>query len=744
MAHRHWFFIFCLIWFVPAPAQQPLIQGSVVDPLGAAIAGARIVCGSREAITGIDGRFQLAGLEHCAARVEAPGFQAKHVDLVAPGPARIQLELATLSERVVVSATRRQTTLEEAGVAGDVLTRAELLARQMPYLDAPLRELAGLHVARYGRPGSLTQLFTRGGQRTATLVLLDGVPLNDPGGEINLATLSTAFLERVEVVRGPQSALFGAEASAGVIQAFTRRGDPERRLPRGFLSYERGSFKTDRWIASLAGGTGVRGDYALGVEQLHTAGEFPNDFFRNTQGTASFGWRLTHATSLRAVLRGGDAAVGTPNQVGYGIINFDARQLSRDWLAGVRIEDTRSPGFLQRFGFGFHRLRDTYIDNGVGGPYQLAALVREVTQPAPRVYLIRLVDPNLPVSQIPPGTRLVKRTVMFFPSPPYVWEASRKSLEYDGALAGAGGHGIFGYKFEQQEALVTGQDVGRRNHGLFAYRQQNFAGRVFLSGGLRLEHSSAYGSRWAPRGAASFRLGGARGPLSDTYLRLSAGRGITEPSMIQNYARDPWFVGNLALRPEKTSSFEAGLVQTWWQRKLRTEVSIFDNYFRDLIVFVFAAPPEPSTWRNVEASRARGLELSAQARLQPSLVVSGHYTRMRTRITQSSSPQSPFTGIGQELARRPGNSGALSLSWTLRSLWLQLGAVLMGERQDNDLFGVTRNPGYQNAYAALSWQARPHLVPFLRVENLLNARYCEVLGYSNLARSITAGMRLEW
>jgi len=744
MADHNISFLTCLISAAALCGQQPFLQGLVADPSGGALAGARVSCDGRTAITGLDGRFLLAGVARCRATVEAPGFQPAQVELAAGAPVRIELAIEALAQQVVVSATRRQTTPEEAGMASDVLTRRDLLERQLPALAEPLRELAGLHVARYGRQGSLTQVFARGGQRTATLVLMDGVPLNDPGGEVNLAALSTAPLERVEVVRGPGSVLFGAEASSGVIQLFTRRGDPERRLPRGSLSYERGGFGTDRWIAALSGGSGARLDYSLGAEQFHTAGEYPNDFFRNTQGTAQVGLRLSAATQLRGVLRGADAAAGTPNQVGYGIVNYDARQLSRDWLAALRLEDIRGTRYAQRAGFRFHRLRDTYLDNGVGGPYQVAALVRDVLQPVARTYLVRLADPRLPPSEIPAGARLVVREVTLFPSDPYLWEASRAGFHYEGAVTAGGGPAIFGYEYERQAGQVTGRDVARRNHGLFAYRQQNLGGRVFLSGGLRLEHSSAYGAKTAPRGAASFRLSGERGRRPETFLRLSAGRGITEPSLLQNFARDPWFVGNPALRPEKTSSFEAGLVQAWFNRRLRTEISAFDNSFRDLIVFVFLPYPDPSTWRNVEASRARGAEFSAQARLRPSLLVSGQYTRLRTRITRSSSPNSRFTGVGQELARRPGNSAALSLAWTRRTCWLQTGAVLMGERQDNDLFGVTRNPGYQNVWAALTLRGFGRWVPYLRVENLLNARYHEVLGYSNLSRSLTAGLRLEW
>src|SRR5581483_11758895 len=159
-----------------------------------------------------------------------------------------------------------------------------------------LREIPGLQLTDTGRRGGLTDLYTRGGDYTGTLVLLDGVPLNDPGGELNYAHLASTGIERMEVVRGPESALFGAEAAAGVIQLFTVRGDAENTRPHLEASYERGNFDTDRWTASISGGNGHRLDYALSAEQFHTSGEFPNDFYLDTTGTANLGYRISDAT----------------------------------------------------------------------------------------------------------------------------------------------------------------------------------------------------------------------------------------------------------------------------------------------------------------------------------------------------------------------------------------------------------------------------------------------------------------
>ncbi len=204
-------------------------------------------------------------------------------------------------------------------------------------------------------------------------------------------------------------------------------------------------------------------------------------------------------------------------------------------------------------------------------------------------------------------------------------------------------------------------------------------------------------------------------------------------------------MGNPDLRPEKTDSYEAGLVQEWFGRRARTEVALFQNSFRDLITFVPLPAPVWGSWRNVESSRARGLEFSGRARLGGPVTLNAAYTKLWTRIISSSSPSSPFLGVGQELARRPGNSGSVCLSVAPRRWWFQAGAVLVGERQDPDFYlGVNRNPGYQNVYAAGSYRLSRHLAPFFRADNLLNSRYQEVLGYSNLSRGLRGGIRVEW
>src|ERR1700730_5260345 len=187
------------------------IHGTIVDPSGWPVEGARIACGNLTVYSNTEGRFTIAGVDKCEARIERIGFEPQTAQLAAQTESKITLVVAGPVETVVVSATRTETTPEQAAVAANVITEQKLVARDFPMVFDVLRDLPGLQVIQSGRPGSVVSLFTRGSNSTQTLVLLDGVPLNEPGGQVNLAHLTSEGVERVEVVRGPESALFGAE-----------------------------------------------------------------------------------------------------------------------------------------------------------------------------------------------------------------------------------------------------------------------------------------------------------------------------------------------------------------------------------------------------------------------------------------------------------------------------------------------------------------------------------------------------
>ncbi len=572
------FFLFSLSLGLCA-GENLQFHGTILDPSGRPVEAAHVTCQDQSVYSNVEGRFTISGATPCTAAVEKPGFESRSADLTAASDTKITLEIAGRVETVVVSANRTETTPEQAAVAANVITEQQLAARQFPMIFDVLREIPGLQVDAYGPPGALAEVFTRGADYTGTLVLLDGVPLNDPGGELHLENLSSEGLDRVEVVRGPESALFGAEAAGGVIQLFTKHGDPENAVPHGSVSYERGSFQTDRWIANLAGGLPSRLDYSLSGSEFHTVGEWPNTFNRNNTGTANLGYKISDSTQVRGIFRVYDAIAGVPGQIAYGIDDLVPNEHERDDTVSLRLDDSRGSNYRQQFTFGFHRLTDRYNDNEPYGEQPLAALVQNAAGPPAAVYFVALVNPYAPPSVIPPGLSLVQTTNYFGGDNDSLNLTERKIAGYQGTLSYHGGALVFGYDYQDQSGVLSGVAASRTNHGFFANVQQNFGKRIFLSGGARVEHSSAFGTIGSGRGGASFLLLGEHGPLSSTQLRLSAGRGVTEPSLLENYALvPPYEIGNPSLRPETTTTFEAALVSEWWGRRIKTEVAGFPQF----------------------------------------------------------------------------------------------------------------------------------------------------------------------
>jgi len=730
--------LFCLPLAICA-GETNNVQGTILDPSSRPIQGASVSCQNRTAYSNYEGRFSIAGVDQCEARIEKTGFTTQTVQIAGSAENKIALAIAGPLDTVVVSATRSETTPEQAAVAANVITGQQLAARNYPMLFDVLREIPGLQVSQYGAPGALAQIYTRGAERTGTLVLLDGVPLNDPGGELHLEHLTSEGIDRVEIVRGPSSALFGAEAAAGVIQLFTKRGDPEDTLPHGSFSYERGNFQTDRWIANLNGGYANRLDYSFAASALHTAGPYQNTFDRDNTGMANLGYRFSNTTQFRGVFHIYDAHVGTPGQTAYGVDDPIPNEETRDATVSLRLDDTRGSNYQQRFSFAYNRLADRYNDDEPFGEQPLEAIVRDVAGPQPRVYFVSLLNPASPISfALAQGLRIVSTDAFFGPSDS-LNITERKTAGYQGMLAHHGGALVFGYDYQDQSGDLSGIAASRTNNGFFANLQHNFGARLYVDGGVRVEHSSAFGTIGSGRGGASLRLAGEHAPLSSTFLRLSAGRGVTEPSLLENFAVSPYFHGNPTLRPENTTSYEAAVVSEWFSRRLKTEVAGFRNSFHDLIAFV------GDSWQNIQASWARGIETSVQARLARNLLLTGSYMRLYTRVTASTAPTSPTVGLGEELVRRPRNSGSLSIAVTPQRWSFVVGGRFIGERQDSDFtFGVTRNPGYENIYASASYDVTRHVTPVLRVDNLLNERYEEVLGYQALSRSILGGLRIHW
>ena len=268
------------------------ISGRVTDPKGYPVFGFRLLLLDEQnktvdtASTDVQGHYEFLGVKpgKYVLFVRESGFQQKEVQ-VEPATGNdeqrdIVLELEALQQNVVVTAARTETSTSLLGSSVTTIPAGEIEARQSPNVAELLRSVPGFNVLQLGGRGSLTTLFVRGGESDYNKVLLDGMPLNQPGGAIDLSNLSSANVDRIEVVRGPQSALYGSDAISSVVQIFTKKGNPEETRPEMGLLLEGGSYDSFRAGGSISGGAG-RVSYSSQFQHLTTDNSEPNNFFRN-------------------------------------------------------------------------------------------------------------------------------------------------------------------------------------------------------------------------------------------------------------------------------------------------------------------------------------------------------------------------------------------------------------------------------------------------------------------------------
>ena len=726
------------------------LKGTILDTTGAAIAGARVeISGSdfsRSVTTDDAGVFVIGDAPSgtWSLRVTASGFTpyASSVDIPSDS-LKLTLRVAPHSEDVIVTTTRVETPINMLGVSATVVDRSEIAGLQAAPVYELLRDVPGLAVANTSRRGGTTSIYTRGGGKNANLLLIDGVQVNDPGGDFNFAHLLPTNVDRIEVVRGPQSASYGSNAAASAIQIITHEGTAQDGAASGFASIEGGTFSTYRYRAGMSG-MAKAFDYSLGAERLQTEGAYTNDAYQNLTISTNTGYRFNGNSQIRLTLRRIGSRVGVPNKVAYGLLDPDAFRTGDNIIGGARYERNHDR-FSERIQLGFTRYRDYFQDDLPEGPFDIGAIVTGISgaRGSAGVRLVQFLSAaDLTTSSftIPPGARLVRRSVRLSASPPSKTINERRTAEYQGNWNYSNqSFFAFGYDFEQERGITNIAPPLRNNHGLFANHQHSIGGRLFLTESVRLEDNSVFHRKATPRFAASYFLN------PSTRLKASAGMGISEPSFLQNFANDPTFVGNRALRPERSRSFEAGIERHFLGSALVVEETVFDNRFRDLIVFTPLAPPSLSTWINLEGSRALGLESSARFRMAW-MRVRAQYTFLDTRVTAAASPASAATGIGQELPRRPRHSASVDFTAALRRGFVSVNTTFVGERQDSDGvgFGIVRNPGYQKIDIGGSYALRPSIDLILRVENLSNRRYEEVLGYTALPRNALIGMNVRW
>jgi vitamin B12 transporter len=622
---------------------------------------------------------------------------------VAPA-ARAQVRDTTTLPEIVVTATRYPVAADSIAATVTVLQGEDLRAQGIRFVGDALRQVPGAHLVQGGPYGAATSLFIRGGESDYVKVLVDGVAVNQPGGFFDFGSLTTDNVQRIEVLRGPGSVLYGSDAIAGVVQIVTRHGEAGLRLG---AAGEGGSFGTARWEATALA-EGERLGWSASLSRLTSDGtyEFNNDY-RNTVASGRLRARAGERTTLSLTGRYHDAKYHFPTD--FTGVPVDRNQFTIDKTAAFAFDAG-------------HRFSDLVEGQLLLGRSDIVTGFENPADPPP--------GPSFASSDRTSTDRTTAdaRLQLFLPK---------------------GIRGLAGASFEAQRQNVTGAfSEGRDNWGLYAQATALPVSRLQLTVGGRLDENDKFGTFWTYRAAALAFASSA------TRIRGSVGTGFKEPGFFENFD-SPFSVGNPDLQPERTLSVEGGVEQDLADGILGLGVTVFAQRFRDLIQFTFV-PPEPGgpNYFNVAAANSRGIEGIVHVR--PAGPVSGlvSYTRLWTDVTDAGFDAGDAATFveGERLLRRPDDAVTLRVASAFGRI--RLGTVLswVGSR-DDIRFGQFPEPNQRvelPSYTTLDLsgtflvlqrrRGTPGLDLTARVENLFDEEYEQAVGFPARGRGVFVGL----
>ena len=626
----------------------------------------------------------------------------------------------TIHESVVVTATGRDMPESKVGASITVLDREQIDARHALSTIDLLRTVPGVVAVRSGGIGNLTGVFVRGGESTYNKVLVDGMPLNEPGGAFNFSSLSPENIERIEVLRGAHSALFGSDAMASVIQLFTVR--PSTGRPRVNLTVDGGNYGT----AHVATGAGARTgglEYSVFGSRLHTDNDVPNNENTTTTVSGSVTKLLRSGGSARFLGRGDFGRTGTPGTTAFGRPDMDA----------------------------FFRHRDGSVLGGWNQP-----LGSRVAQQASYSYVVAKYRSTNLIAD-PQYTPAFRGLFAAFPSSDFLYdsetELERHHVEYRADAAVAPNQTLTAaFAYDGERGVLTNHrstaapQRPRRNNTGTTVQYEAAGERASLIAGVRLENNGSFGFYAAPRAAVSWLVSSGATFVGATRVRGSMGLGIKEPLFIQSYSPSPSFLGNPDLEPERSRGFDVAVEQRFAGDRGAVELTYFANHFDDLISL---GPFDPVTfnaqYENIGETRASGIELTASGRLRGGLSVSGGYTLLDSKVIRSIS-SSPIFAPGRALYRRPRHSGSINALYAYKRVSLGLGGVFVGSRVDSDFNFPTlsSNDGYALWNASGEVRVTPRASAFVTSDNLAGSDHMEPLGYPTLGRTVRVGIRTRF
>jgi vitamin B12 transporter len=607
-------------------------------------------------------------------------------------------------EMITVTASRTPLQIQDAGSSVNIIDKEQIRRRNATNLGELLREIPGVSVNQQGSLGAVTQVRIRGAEANQLLVLIDGVEANDvaQGSEFNFTHLLTKQIERVEIIRGPQSSLWGSDALSGVIRVTTI---PQALSETHFFGYlEGGSFNTVKSGFGVQHGS-ERSQTSFSVDYLDTDGSNisrsgnEDDGYKNITYNLSGKFDASDNLGLSYLIRRTDSTTQ------YDDVDFFTTGLPVD--AEFETDSKQTYGGLS-------------LNYDLENVSQTLAYSRTDTE-----------NINHTSSETDDETRGTKNRLQ------YQANLTRNKNIFSGVLE---------YTKEDYQQRGASSFFGDPNKNLDAdtksvaieYRYSGDAVNLSLS--ARNDDNSEFGNSNPWRATSAWHLAN-----ESTHLFASIGEGVKNPTFTERFGFFDNFIGNPDLKPEESLSWEVGIRQSFRENKFLFTATWFNaDLENEINGFVFDADSGSFTAANVEGKSARdGLELALNARVSERFTLNASYTYLDA--TQEDASGSDVTEV-----RRPKNSGAIVANYNRGNTNLNLQVIYTGQQED-DFFPPF--PPYQervdlDSYTLVnlsaSYRLNDNLELTLQLENVFDENYEEVFGYSSPGRGAYGGVRLTW
>ena len=588
---------------------------------------------------------------------------------------------------VVITATKVETPQERLGASVSVITGDEIEEKNYPTVEEALRHVPGVDIQRSGGLGKTTSIRIRGAGAQQVQVMVDGMRVKSPTlGIAELSDLSVDAIERIEIVRGPQSTLHGADAIGGVVNIITRKGQGPA---RGTVHVEAGTFETYRERATLSGAWKAF-SYSVSASHYDTRGYLKNDDATQSAMAGRFDYDFPWQGTLSLKGRYAKTETDLPifNTLPTTVFDPNSQQQSETWLYNLTYDQKITTWWDShlRYGQWFNR-------SGFQNP------------PPPGGFTT--------ISQINTERREAE------------WLNNVHMGKWNTLTLGA----------EHRDELGSNRGMFRKEinvKSLFAQDELRLFDRVILGGGIRHEENDAFGE--ALTGRASFAV---LVPETGTKVRGAWGEGFRAPTV--NDLFFPGF-GNPRLQPENSVSWEVGVDQKLWSNRIRVGATYFHNDFENLIqiinipgTFLF----QPS---NIGTAKSEGVEVYGEIDPVDWLTVYANYTYTRTEDLQTFKP----------LRRFPHNRWATGATFRWDTLTLFAEAVVVSEQFESATNVRSYNRGHHRVDVGGTYQlwGRWGLMEkaelTARFNNITDERYHEIFGFPAPGFNCLIGLRVAF